>query len=366
MDLKNPNYNNNYNEKKSSRSCPRITLRWEGRLYDVTDFAGRHPGGRHVLERHSGQSVDSLMQDPAFHVHSRAAYAILDKYLVNGGDGAAMGNGSPRLIGSGSSKIQEDRTQTADFDGYVDLSQPLVGQVEELGEHYYDWTHRQVDRPIRLFRSDLAEMFTRAYWWMVPLLWGPLVFAMLASSYSHLASQPETWPRNNALSRQYGPASIPLLLALGVLFWTLLEYIIHRWLFHLKPPASSRLLIRLHFLFHGQHHKSPMDPMRLVFPPVPASMFGVAFYLLTNLIFPTGMAHAVFAGIIAGYVSYDLTHYYVHHGGTPSIDYFRRLKTYHTLHHYKHQNLGFGISSKLWDFPFCTRIPVDSGVKKAH
>jgi len=37
--------------------------------------------------------------------------------------------------------------------------------------------------------------------------------------------------------------------------WTFVEYAVHRWLFHLKPPANSRLLITMHFLFHGQHHK---------------------------------------------------------------------------------------------------------------
>ena len=83
-----------------------------------------------------------------------------------------------------------------------------------------------------------------------------------------------------------------------------------------------------------------MDPMRLVFPPLPASVFAVFFYLLTGMVFPTGMSQIVFAGIVSGYVAYDLTHYYVHHGGTPSIEYFRRLKKYHTLHHYKHQQLG--------------------------
>ncbi|GFS06533.1 fatty acid 2-hydroxylase [Elysia marginata] len=97
--------------------------------------------------------------------------------------------------------------------------------------------------------------------------------------------------------------------------------------------------------------------MRLVFPPVPALFFALVLYTLARLTFPIGMSHSVFAGIVAGYVAYDLTHYYLHQGGTPSIDYFRRLKTYHTLHHYNHQQLGFGISSKLWDYPFGTLIP---------
>lgn len=37
--------------------------------------------------------------------------------------------------------------------------------------------------------------------------------------------------------------------------WSLLEYLIHRFVFHMKPPASNYYLITLHFLLHGQHHK---------------------------------------------------------------------------------------------------------------
>lgn len=51
------------------------------------------------------------------------------------------------------------------------------------------------------------------------------------------------------------------LFVLGMLFWTLMEYLIHRFLFHMKPPSDSHYLIMLHFVMHGQHHKvSSMGP----------------------------------------------------------------------------------------------------------
>lgn len=342
----------------NKKSFPIITLTRQGRLYDVTDFAVRHPGGADLLKKHNGLDVEQVMRDHAMHQHSKAAYSIMEKYLVE----REQNNGlKKRKQGN---DVLSDGSISRDFDGCVDWSQPLLGQVGHLGHRYYEWTHQQVDRPIRLFRSELAEKMTRSYWWMVPLTWCPLIFFMLFSSYRHLVAEPELWPQTSVLKLKYGRASIPLLFGLGVLFWTLLEYVIHRWLFHLKPPASCRPLILVHFLFHGVHHKSPMDPMRLVFPPVPASFFATAFYLMTGLIFPTGMAHAVFAGIVTGYVSYDLTHYYLHHGGVPSFVYFRRLKHYHSQHHYRHQQLGFGISSKLWDYPFCTLIPEDTSISE--
>ena len=36
----------------------------------------------------------------------------------------------------------------------------------------------------------------------------------------------------------------------------------------------------MHFLLHGVHHLLPMDPMRLVFPPVLTILFIGPFYFL--------------------------------------------------------------------------------------
>lgn len=41
----------------------------------------------------------------------------------------------------------------------------------------------------------------------------------------------------------------------GIFLWTLIEYCLHRFVFHACPPANWPMLITLHFLIHGQHHK---------------------------------------------------------------------------------------------------------------
>lgn len=52
------------------------------------------------------------------------------------------------------------------------------------------------------------------------------------------------------------PESVfPGLFMLGMFLWSLIEYLIHRFLFHMKPPSDSYYLIMLHFVMHGQHHK---------------------------------------------------------------------------------------------------------------
>ena len=50
-------------------------------------------------------------------------------------------------------------------------------------------------------------------------------------------------------------STFPGLFVLGMLLWSLLEYLLHRFLFHMKPPGNSYYLITLHFILHGQHHK---------------------------------------------------------------------------------------------------------------
>ncbi|XP_059178806.1 fatty acid 2-hydroxylase-like [Physella acuta] len=342
-----------------SNGCPqptRIRVTRAGKEYDITDFVDRHPGGREVLERHNGQDIEQVMQSSFSHTHSQAAYNILEKYRLDITD-----NPSKTHTNGHYSHITSTEKRRLEYmkNDLVDWSKPLLGQVELLGDKYFSWTHQQVDWPVRLFQSDLAEMLTKADWWYVPITWLPVIFFMIWSSYTNLSQEPEMWPKN-ALGHLHGPHSMPFLFVLGVAFWTLLEYVIHRWLFHLRPPSDWPFFIRLHFSLHGQHHKSPMDPKRLVFPPLPALFFAVSFFLMCLAIFPTGMAQIIFSGIVSGYVSYDLIHYYLHHGGKPYLNYFQRLKTHHNLHHYKHQQKGFGISSKFWDYPFGTVMPEDT------
>ena len=45
------------------------------------------------------------------------------------------------------------------------------------------------------------------------------------------------------------------LLPIGFLLWTLLEYFLHRFVFHMEPWYTSGFSLQFHFIIHGQHHK---------------------------------------------------------------------------------------------------------------
>src|SRR5262245_41626104 len=78
-------------------------------------------------------------------------------------------------------------------------------------------------------------------------------------------------------------------LALGVGFWTLLEYLVHRHVLHGRFPDGPGLLRhRMHTFFdtmHGDHHLRPWDGM-YINGYLDALPFGALFALLGFLVGP--------------------------------------------------------------------------------
>ena len=142
-------------------------------------------------------------------------------------------------------------------------------------------------------------------------------------------------------------------LAGGYAFWTLSEYWIHRVIFHFEPEEGFGA--RLHWIIHGVHHDHPNDPLRLVMPPsvsVPlSSLFLLAFWAVLGL--PADFAFG--AGFLAGYLLYDMTHYYLHHG-RPRTRFGRWLRELHMRHHFQDHERGYGISAPYWDRVFGTSV----------
>lgn len=137
---------------------------------------------------------------------------------------------------------------------------------------------------------------------------------------------------------------------LGVLLWTAVEYVIHRFAFHIEPKTVTGK--RLHFLVHGVHHDYPRDSTRLVMPLLVSVPLAAAFFFLFQFI--VSPHHwALFAGFVAGYVAYDSIHYATHHWPmTNKVGRF--LKEYHMKHHYVESSTAYGVSNPLWDYVFNT------------
>ncbi len=159
---------------------------------------------------------------------------------------------------------------------------------------------------VRMFESDFIEFFSRVHPVTPLLLYVPVVGYMLYISL---------WQRKLSILAVTG------LFLVGILLWTLLEYLIHRYIFHYMPPSIS---IPLAFFFYG------------------------LFLLIFGRLAPT-----VFAGLVFGYVCYDMLHYATHHFPMKR-GLWLWLKQYHLRHHYRDDQVGYGISSPLWDYVFRT------------
>src|SRR6266702_1297318 len=113
--------------------------------------------------------------------------------------------------------------------------------------------HRRPDHPRpgspRMFRVEILERHLyRVRPWQVVAVWGPFILWLLwRASGDPLVS---------------GERAVALALA-GLAAWTLLEYVLHRFVFH-ADFGPSELGRDLHYLIHGVHHDYPHDPDRLV------------------------------------------------------------------------------------------------------
>jgi sterol desaturase/sphingolipid hydroxylase (fatty acid hydroxylase superfamily) len=191
----------------------------------------------------------------------------------------------------------------------------------------------------RMFRVDWVEKYlSRVHPTQVVVVLVPVALFFASRSM-----------RNPSL----GLASSLSLLLLGLIAWTLLEYLLHRFVFHFVPEPTSEFQRDLAFLVHGVHHDYPHDPDRLVMPPVVAVSLAFVVGLPLRALLGARLFPAVFAGLVAGYVWYDLTHYAVHHM-KPHSAFGRLQRRSHLLHHFAEPDARYGVTTPLWDLCFGT------------
>jgi sterol desaturase/sphingolipid hydroxylase (fatty acid hydroxylase superfamily) len=207
------------------------------------------------------------------------------------------------------------------------------------------------DESCRMFRTDLFERLSHVHPTVPHILYLPVIAVML-------------WM---AASRGLSVGRILEWVAAGFLMWTFTEYVIHRFIFHppqwieddtrrivggLEPgtpimPQMPTWRHKFYFMVHGNHHDFPNDSSRLVMPPSVSIPLAFLFYGLFAATIGTA-APAVFTGFVAGYLAYDTTHYFTHHGATRTA-FARYQKKRHFRHHYADSTRDFGVSSPLWD-----------------
>lgn len=186
-----------------------------------------------------------------------------------------------------------------------------------------------------LYRSRALEViFTLAPPWLPYVTIGPLAIAAMIGASSAL-----------------GAGWLALDAALGMLVWSLVEYLMHRFLFH--APAKSEAARVVLLLVHGHHHLWPDDPRRVAATPIQFGSLALLLHGLTTLALPSPHARAVWAGTMLGYLAYEAAHWIAHHGRATDGA-LGALRRHHMQHHHVDPASRWGIGSPLWDYVFRT------------
>jgi sterol desaturase/sphingolipid hydroxylase (fatty acid hydroxylase superfamily) len=216
------------------------------------------------------------------------------------------------------------------FRRFPDGQVPVIGPITVT---VHDWT-RPAAGESRIFQQDFLEQFT---------------FARPAVPIAVYA------PGGIALAWYAGHAGVRWLTVAaayggGLLIWTLVEYVMHRFSFHHAP--ATRVEVAIAYLVHGVHHAYPDDSRRWMMPLVVTIPIVAA---LTLLAYAVGGAPAlpVLGGFVHGYLAYDTLHHAIHRGANRSRA-VRWLRKHHMQHHYATPDKRFGVSSPLWDLIFRT------------
>ncbi|KAL0239785.1 hypothetical protein GEMRC1_009893 [Eukaryota sp. GEM-RC1] len=294
----------------------------DGHVYDVSSYKNRHPGGKLLLEAQDGHDISELMRKCP-HRHSDSAFKLLGRVV-------------PRIQDT-------DDLHPRQYHNEFDTRTPMTSRINELSSVYNSWVWRPIfsvhKNRIRIFKHNFLENLTVSPFWLVPLLWIPGIIYLSFTALSTISL----------------PAFL-ILFIIGLILWAPFEYFTHKYLFHLQ--SKQKLLQLFQFIIHGNHHKCPSDRFRLVFPPVPAFLFGtLPLYFLLQTFLSAANSKAFMAGFLLSYVSYDLTHYGLHFipedfwtrrrtsvTASRVIGVYKRLRKSHMNHHYNDYTTGFGIS----------------------
>jgi 4-hydroxysphinganine ceramide fatty acyl 2-hydroxylase len=226
------------------------------KVYDVTPFLDDHPGGDDLILDYAGKDVSEIMTDTISHEHTESAYEILDDYHIgylptatvldaatnsshpddivplpptaNGANQLPLKDRKPVFAATGLSSA-EDLSKETDFDKdykthkFLDLNKPLLKQIW-YGGFTKKFYLEQVHRPRHYKGGDSAPLFgnfleplTKTSWYIVPIVWLPPVAYGTFVSAVGLRS----------------PISTVFYWTVGLGIWTIVEYALHRFLFHL-------------------------------------------------------------------------------------------------------------------------------------
>lgn len=136
-------------------------------------------------------------------------------------------------------------------------------------------------------------------------------------------------------------SSLALYFLAGLAIWTLIEYVLHRFILHGLKPFK---------VLHEMHH---LRPRALMGTPTIATVLSFAcfVYLPTLWLSNLRTACSLTMGVLTGYLAYSLLHHATHHWRMSSR-WLKERKQVHGLHHQFGRPGYYGVTTSFWDHVF--------------
>lgn len=130
---------------------------------------------------------------------------------------------------------------------------------------------------------------------------------------------------------------IALAVLVGLALWGLIEYAMHRLVFHGIEPFQR---------MHGEHHRRPQA---LIATPtlLSAALIMVLVWLPATMLGGLWLGCGVTLGVTAGYFVYGVIHHAVHHWRSRSA-WMQQRKRLHAIHHH-FPEVNYGVTLSIWD-----------------
>lgn len=134
----------------------------------------------------------------------------------------------------------------------------------------------------------------------------------------------------------------------GLASWTLIEYILHRFVMHGLRPFKQ---------WHAQHHQ---QPTAIIYTPTIVSMglFATLIFLPAQILLNNVQSScALTLGVVLGYLFYSMVHHATHHSSRLAPQHhsawLKRRKRWHAMHHQNIEKAScFGVTNGFWDYAF--------------
>lgn len=141
----------------------------------------------------------------------------------------------------------------------------------------------------------------------------------------------------------------------GVIFWTLTEYLMHRFLGHVHKGEN------FFKTEHLQHHAKANYFAPASSKLIAALSVSVVFVALLSFFISFPAAIMFTSGFMGMYGLYEIVHYRFH-AKDPIAMHFIILRKHHFYHHFHDPKKNHGVTTRIWDRFFGTFVRVEKVV----